>query len=103
MLCNLLIALSAVGLLYSLKQLDVCPKAVLFGGTIRASQYKGSVDMRVDTICTMSWNFHQLVPYQSTRTLWYWTITGIFISCSCSSVQLYLRKMFGSQWRLGTI
>lgn len=46
---NIVTICSTFGLLMCLRGLYQCPKAVLFGGSIRASQYKGSVDMRIDS------------------------------------------------------
>ncbi len=46
---NLISVFSALSMISCIKRLYNCPQATLFGGTIRASQYKGSVDMRVDS------------------------------------------------------
>ena len=49
LLGNIVTIFSICGLLFCLKELYKCPQAILFGGSIRASQYKGSVDMRIDS------------------------------------------------------
>ena len=46
---NILTVISILVALSSYYGLHKCPRAVLFGGSIRATQYKGSVDMRVDS------------------------------------------------------
>mmetsp|Transcript_17219 Transcript_17219/g.19930 ORF Transcript_17219/g.19930 Transcript_17219/m.19930 type:complete len:681 (-) Transcript_17219:49-2091(-) len=46
---KVIVAICVFALLICILRLYQCPAAVLFGGKIRASQYKGSVDMRVDS------------------------------------------------------
>ena len=65
---NLISVFSALSLITCLKRLYQCPQATLFGGSIRASQYKGSVDMRVDS-------------YFKTPMLPFFPCMGIFVNC----------------------
>ena len=65
---NLITVFSALRMITCLKQLYQCPQATLFGGSIRASQYKGSVDMRVDS-------------YFKTPMLPFFPCMGIFVNC----------------------
>ncbi len=65
---NLITAFSVLCMITCIKRLYQCPQATLFGGSIRASQYKGSVDMRVDS-------------YFKTPWLPFFPCLGIFVNC----------------------